>query len=193
MYYEKTYDIDDLLDDDWEKRVDLIEKISIENKLVPYIRFEVTAKKLVYKQRYIRKDNSLGKLEELVELLEYFEAINFVHGDINRKNIITCNNSYYLIDFEPSLKQIKHNQETLIFTMPYISLNDFKTNELSIQTDKIGFYFFALRKFGLVNNKDIVKLKNKILKDQQLVSESILKQSYKDILKTIKCINKNLT
>lgn len=183
MFYKKIYQIGNLLDKNWQERVSIIENLSKKFETIPSISFEIKRDKLIYRQKFIKKDESIGDFEELANMLESFEKINFIHGDINRKNIISSSGKFFLIDLEPSLKQMKKGCEALMFTMPYISQNDFQNRELSIESDKIGFYFFILRKLGKFSSKNIVELKNRVLNSESVIDESILKMSYGEILK----------
>jgi len=82
-------------------------------------------------------------------LLKFAEELDnissaIVHGDITKKNLILDSNKLYLIDWEPCLKQIRRGYSTLLYTEPYLSLNDIKNNILSYETDKIAFFFSCL-------------------------------------------------
>ena len=162
-FFTKSYKIENLLDGDWQERVRVIESFSNDITTIPKIRFDQKNNELTYIQEFIKNDNTKFDLEPIAETLDYFEKIDFVHGDINRKNILSHNCNGYIVDFEPSLKQIKNRRTTLLFTMPYVSPDDFQNSILTIQSDKVGFYFYLKGIKNKVDSKHIVMLKNKIL------------------------------
>jgi len=93
--------------------------------------------------------------------LDLLSEKKFVHGDINITNIIYDGNKLYLIDLEPSFKQIKFNKR---ITMSYAlskSLNDLKYKTISSETDKIGFFLACKNLLEIPflkgNMKDIIK------------------------------------
>ena len=90
--------------------------------------------------------------------MEYFEKIGFIHGDLNRKNIIYTNDGFKIIDFEPSIYQIKDKVPKLIITLPYILKTELKSKNITIASDKLSFYYFVLRTMGVFKAENIVKL-----------------------------------
>lgn len=153
MVFEKKYPVKCLLDKwtDTVKRIKLIEEFSQVLDFIPKTSFEFTEDILVYRQERIKHEKlralNLYKrrllIEQLAHNLNELEKTGFIHGDINKKNILLSDSKLYLIDLEPSLKQIKRGVDKLMFTPPYISLNDLRNGQLSVETDKIGFYFFT--------------------------------------------------
>jgi len=115
-----------------------------------------------YKQKYIHKvkKKSFEKEDffDLVDTLEYLSKIGFVHGDLNRRNIIYTKDGFKIIDFEPSLQQIKNSQPKYMITIPYISKLDLEDKEITIRTDKIAFFYFVLRVQGCLSSLNVVKL-----------------------------------
>lgn len=63
-------------------------------------------------------------------------------GDINRKNIIYSENKLWLIDIEPSLKQIKNGLKKWMVTSPYAAHEDLKNNNITEATDIYAFDYF---------------------------------------------------
>jgi serine/threonine protein kinase len=84
----------------------------------------------------------------LIETLEYLESIDFVHGDLNQKNIKYTSEGFRIIDFEPSLVQLKDGRTQFMATVPYISTTDLNSEKITKRTDKIGVYFFLLKMAG---------------------------------------------
>ncbi len=114
-----------------------------------------------YKQVFHRPQKHQANKAEillLADALEYLANIGFVHGDINRKNVIYTQEGFKIIDFEPDLFQCKGNRAQMMFTVPYVAKCDVERNAISTLTDKIGFIYFLLRISGKFSAKDIVML-----------------------------------
>ena len=89
-------------------------------------------------------DLSKDMLFTLSDSLNYLDEMGFVHGDLNRKNIVFTKSNLKVIDLEPSLYQIKNNKKCLMITLPYISKFDLKNRVITNRTDKLGFIYFIL-------------------------------------------------
>jgi len=154
-HFHKTYCLSDLLDpmEQIRLRVDQIQTLSAQFSLIPEVEFQWTDSSLIYRQAKVRRRDSRSislesrrtVVQQLAEDLDRLTETGFVHGDINRKNVICDGERFHLVDLEPSLRRIKHGRPTLMYTPPYISLNDLKQDQLSQETDKIGFYFLAMK------------------------------------------------
>ncbi len=141
-----------------------------------------------YKQTYYKSTKPMSlkqsDFNELILALEYLEKIGFIHGDLNRKNIIYTNTGFKLIDYEPSLLQKINNKDQFMVTRPYISKVDLNNNIITTRTDKISFFYFLLRINGSFKTSDIVKL-SKNLSHQKYLNMSeddFIKLSYREIL-----------
>ncbi len=89
-----------------------------------------------------------------------------------------------LIDYEPSLKQVKNNIKQFMVTQPYISKLDLQEDKITIRTDKLGFFYFILRVIDVFTPGDIVKL-SKTLDHKKFLKfdESFLEgYSYRELL-----------
>lgn len=114
---------------------------------------------LEYRQAYVlpEKPNSLDDKTPflaLVATLDYLQSIDFVHGDVNAKNLIYSSNRFHLIDFEPSFYRIKLGQRALMATRPYLARLDREQGIVSSRTDKLGFFYFVLRMRGKFDASD---------------------------------------
>jgi hypothetical protein len=78
-----------------------------------------------------------GKLDDLSSTL--------VHGDITRKNLVYDGKCFQLVDWEPALRQRRSGRATLMYTEPYLSERDRFDQRLSVETDKISFFFVCWR------------------------------------------------
>ena len=106
---------------------------------------------LVMKQKCLINKKKLKEIDpsEKIKLIKKFAqsldklyAEEFVHGDINRKNIIYSENNLFLIDFEPSLLQIKDQTKQWMSTRPYRHHDDIQNNNITAKSDFLGFACF---------------------------------------------------
>ena len=116
----------------------------------------------VYRQKYCKqlKKQFYTKhdFRGLIETLTYFQQIGFVHGDLNKKNIFWTKEGFKILDYEPSLYQLRNGREQFMITKPYFSKEEVKRGKISFLTDKIAFYYFILRINGGLSNRNLVEL-----------------------------------
>jgi serine/threonine protein kinase len=168
-----------------DKRVEQINSFEYSNypALIP-TQIEIKENSLEYSQKYYPKVSItlLQKKDffEIAKALEYFESVGFIHGDINRKNIIYTTDGFKIIDYEPSLEQIKDGFAQKMTTIPYIA----KSGIITTDTDKIGFFYFILRVMRRISSQKIAKLTKKFEHSLALgIEESqIYTMRYKDII-----------
>ena len=153
--FYKLYKKENLLDSakDLELRLNQIVKLSSSMEFIPEITYTFEEGLLIMKQDKLSMDNRLDKIEpfekkltlinQLAQSLDQMHAEGFVHGDVNRKNIIYSDDRLWLIDFEPSLLQIKNHAKQWMSTMPYIHHDDIKSNTITIKSDLLGFGCFV--------------------------------------------------
>ena len=150
----KIYKIFNLLDDlkDIEKRLSQIVKLSSSMDFIPQTNYFYEEDLLVMKQKCLINKKKLKEIDpsEKIKLIKKFAqsldklyAEEFVHGDINRKNIIYSENNLFLIDFEPSLLQIKDQTKQWMSTRPYRHHADIQNNNITAKSDFLGFACFA--------------------------------------------------
>jgi len=161
----KTYELKYLLDDE-DTIKDRISKINNfeykKYKALTPTTIEIVDDKLVYKQplyKIVKKQKfNIDDFFDLVISLNYLESMGFVHADLNKKNIIFTSEGFKIIDFEPSLYQIKNGVKQLMVTMPYVLKEELEAKEITITTDKLGFYYFLLRVTNRFSSRDVVAL-----------------------------------
>ena len=150
----KIYKKFNLLDDlkDIEKRLSQIVKLSSSMDFIPQTNYFYEEDLLVMKQKcLINKKESkeidsskkIKLIKKFAQSLDELYAEEFVHGDINRKNIIYSENKLFLIDFEPSLLQIKDQTKQWMSTRPYRHHADIQNNNITAKSDFLGFACFA--------------------------------------------------
>lgn len=157
LIIEKTYLLEDLIANpkNVEKRCLFIEALCEQFDFLPETHFEFKEDRIIYRQQRITKQNyehmpGEEKYRYLIDFakgLDELSRTGFVHGDIKAANVIFNKEKLWLVDLEPALRQRRKGRITLIYTPPYISLNDLRNDKLSQETDKIGFYFFVQRFF----------------------------------------------
>lgn len=147
--------------------------------------------KLIYTQKYYKKEKldyyTKADFLEVASALDYFESIRFIHGDINKKNIIHTKDGFKIIDYEPSLYQVRNGLKQHMATIPYIANIDRELNKISILTDKVGFSYFVLRLMGKINTFDVVKI-SKTYDHQKYIGieeKKLAQMSYSEILQVI--------
>jgi serine/threonine protein kinase len=129
-------------------------------------------------------DLSKDMLFTLSDSLNYLDEMGFVHGDLNRKNIVFTKSNLKVIDLEPSLYQIKNNKKCLMITLPYISKFDLKNGVISNRTDKLGFIYFILRVNHFLSSKDVVDLSQDLEHSRilQLTENELDEMDYYDLV-----------
>jgi len=119
----KKYQKDTLLSSDKiiSKRVELINSFDYNNfSSLCETKIEYKNGIYIYKQKYFKVQKHIVDIENLYKLadsLEYLNSIGFIHGDLNRKNIIYSKDGYKIIDYEPDLYQTKDNIKQTISTV----------------------------------------------------------------------------
>jgi serine/threonine protein kinase len=145
-----------------QKRIDMINTFDYDRyKSIPKTSISLENETYIYRQEYLKAKKhilDISFLYKLAEALDYLQNIGFIHGDLNRKNILYTDDGYKIIDFEPDLYQIKNGLKQTMITIPYLSNNDKKEDKITHLTDKIAFCYFILRISEKFDNKDIVKL-----------------------------------
>jgi serine/threonine protein kinase len=189
----KTYQKKDLLASDTKKRIEQINSFEYSSyKALTQTTITETQDGYLYTQPYFKKvqKTHFNKSEffDLAYALEYLQSIGFIHGDINSKNVIYTDDGFKIIDFEPSLVQIKNGVKQLMITMPYAFKNTLKDEIFNSSLDKLGFFYFLLRVNKLFDSKRVVELRHslehsKILKEYDI--EDISTFSFRDIVDKI--------
>ncbi|MDZ7795206.1 MAG: hypothetical protein U5P10_16410 [Spirochaetia bacterium] len=148
--------------DDYFSRLKIIKQISMVFDLLTPTSFTVDGVTVFYYQEYIIKKRLPSDTKAIYHLLltfaKEYDVVSehgFVHGDINKKNVLYDGEKLLLCDLEPSLRQIRNNRTMLMYTPPYVSKNDFLSGVLSSDTDKIGFYFLCYKLLGFKTEFDV--------------------------------------
>lgn len=176
-------------------RIDKIEMFSNMCGSVPTIYFLSNDTGTIYNQfkikniqkpSYSYSSKSIDAMRILAMDLQRMEDYGIAHGDINSKNIICSYGKYFIIDFEPSLKQLINGEITLMTTIPYIAFDDIDADEITTKSDKIGFYYFVKKSIGKFSTDDFSKVFNLRMKNRintLPVNESDINEySFQDIL-----------
>jgi len=158
----KVYKKENLLDDpnNIKTRLSQIVKLSSAMQFMPETNYSYEADLLVIKQKRLAKDDDLKEIkhwerlpivEQFAQSLDKLHSTGFIHGDINRKNILYSADRLCLIDLEPSLLQVKDKVKQWMSTRPYRHYKDIKNNTITVKSDLLGFGCF-LNWFLLMDN-----------------------------------------
>ena len=150
----KIYKKFNLLDDlnDIEKRLSQIVKLSYSMDFIPQTNYFYEEDLLIMKQKSLVKKKKLKEIDQSKKMhliknfsqsLDRLYRERFVHGDINRKNIIYYKNNLFLVDFEPSLLQLKDQTKQWMSTRPYRHHEDIQNNNITAKSDFLGFACFT--------------------------------------------------
>jgi len=93
--------------------------------------------------KQINPTKRLSLVEQFAQSLDEVYEEGFIHGDINRKNIIYSDDRLCLIDFEPSLLQVKDRVKQWMSTRPYRHHEDIQNNNITVKSDFLGFGCFV--------------------------------------------------
>ena len=157
----KIYKKVNLLDDqkDIKIRLSQIVKLSHSMKFIPETNYSYEEDLLVMTQKRLINDKKLKEIEaskKLVLIENFSQSLDrlyeegFIHGDINQKNIIYSEDKLCLIDFEPSLLQLKDQVKQWMSTRPYRHHEDIQNNNITVKSDFLGFSCFI--KWFLLNS-----------------------------------------
>lgn len=149
----KIYKTNILKDDSNQilKRISIINSFVNYNLSIPLTVVTIENDEIVVKQDYLKKAGKLNDIPaikreklllDLEATIDTLHSIGFVHEDINRKNIIYAENKLWLIDIEPSLKQIKNGLKKWMVTRPYAAPEDLKNKNITEATDIYAFGCF---------------------------------------------------
>ena len=145
----KTWERSALLDEDSSivQRISTLEKLS--NPIVPELSFELTSAQLKLKRKWVVCSQSIiprtawtNAFQALLEL----HKIDIVHWDVRPSNLIWDGEQIWLIDWEPSLQQIRNERSQLICSPDWMAPSDLG-NTPSQLSDIIGLvssYFHQL-------------------------------------------------
>ena len=148
-WIEKYYDWNSLLSTHFEqkRRWQLIENLSVSIPAFPETTLSTDATEVQVRQRRIRgtKLDAVAMtvrshlLAGLAADLDVMSDTGFVHGDINRKNLLFDGERLRLVDLEPDLFQTRNGRRALMVTMPYVAVSDLRSGMVTAATDKLGF------------------------------------------------------
>ena len=152
--FYKIYKKDNLLDDpnSIKARLNQIVKLTATMKFMPKTSYLYKKDLLKMDQRQLIKQKDLKEInlakrlplvEKFAQSLDEVYEDGFIHGDINRKNIIYSDDRLCLIDFEPSLLQVKDRVKQWMSTRPYRYSEDINNNNITIKSDFLGFGCFV--------------------------------------------------
>ena len=143
-----------------KERLELIEYLSKISPAFPRIEFEYTHSEIIQYSEYIKQAPWPGDHQSLSALWGDFETevakahtLNYVHGDILKKNILFDGNRLKLIDHEFCLER----NNILRATFPWIHETDLIESRLSRRTDDLCLRVTKSRLFDYSSYKKLRK------------------------------------
>jgi|TARA_Y100000294_G_scaffold127944_1_gene119556 serine/threonine protein kinase len=151
--FYKIYKKDNLLDNpnSIKARLNQIVKLTDSMEFMPKTNYLYEEDLLKINQQQLNKQKDLKQInpikrlslvEQFTQSLDRMYEEGFIHGDINRKNIIYSDDRLCLIDFEPSLLQVKDRVKQWMSTRPYRYYEDIQNNNITVKSDFLGFGCF---------------------------------------------------
>lgn len=146
--FSKTYKKEDLLCP-WDGVLDRIKRIEkFSSKFPVETRFTIVRDTITrestkspgfpanYGELNYRQKSSMAKS------LDSAYSLGLVHGDINKKNVIFTSNICHILDWEPSLFQIRRGRPSWMVTNPWVDKTDLMNRKIGPNTDFLGFWNF---------------------------------------------------
>ena len=95
--------------------------------------------------RHVARSLTAVQLNQLCLQLESACAAGLVHGDVHRKNILVDRNGAVadLIDWEPSLRQLRHGRAIWASTPGWQDPEDIARRTVTLRTDLLGVWRLA--------------------------------------------------
>jgi serine/threonine protein kinase len=191
----KQYHLADLLDtyENIITRCTLIEQVSQSVDFIPKTHITIKDDILLYEQEFIQKkssrlisiDKKYQLLNEFASNLDSLQSFNFVHGDINSSNVLYDGKKLNLIDLEPSFRQRKFGKKIVTSAVPLRSLYDIKNKNISVETDKIGYYLYGIRfvdkAIQFPNKRELSKQRKQGMEFLPIQEQLFLQLSFKNI------------
>ncbi len=104
----RSWLIHHLLDSNFHERVANIEALTRTVCWAPKTTFKTQHNHLVQVQEFVPHGSERPQRQHIVSLANKLDAeLNFVHGDLCRKNMIFDGQQLWVIDWEPSLYQFR--------------------------------------------------------------------------------------
>ena len=139
-------------DEEIRQRTKLVNHLSEQFSSIPETNFCTDGEFVRISQRRIDKrpwpkPNDSETKEAFLRLADELDRISprIVHGDLSKKNLLFDGKSFCIIDWEPCLRQKRKGRVTLLYTEPYLALEDRRNDRLSQTTDKLTYLFSAYR------------------------------------------------
>ena len=128
-FYKKIYNIEIFkgLEDLVVERIEFVNKYSKEIDSLAKTVISRNDNQYHYQQIFIEnkefhelpKNEITNHLKNLSQDLDRMSELGFIHGDLNKKNILFNGQKFVVIDLEPCLEQMINGKKKLMFTIPY--------------------------------------------------------------------------
>ena len=150
----KKYLRSDLRERDSEisSRTDIISRLSKEFSCIPETEYFFEKDFIICHQHLVQKQTwpQKGQRETLCSFINLANELDqisskIVHGDLSKKNILYDGSAFKIIDWEPCLWQKRKGRVTLMYTEPYLSIEDRRNGTLTQTTAKLSYLFSTFR------------------------------------------------
>jgi hypothetical protein len=156
--YRKHYPWESLCDDarDIRARCERIERITRTIEAIPAVHFQITDTAVEYAQELVSRcpwrgidgTRRAAAVHDLAETCARLSADGFVHGDISPLNVVFDGRRLRLVDFEPSLRQVRFGKRVTMSSVPRLWTASARTGRPTTDSDRIGFYLTAVELMG---------------------------------------------
>ena len=164
--WTRSWLIHHLLDSNFNNRVANIEDLTRTVCWTPKTTFDADQNHLIQSQEFIPHCSERPQRQHILNLANQLDAeLNFVHGDLCRKNMVFDGHQLWVIDWEPSLYQFHKGAKQFLVTEPYWASDDRSEECVSAKTDKLAFFFTA---FKIVHQRDPLVYLREWIKVRQL-------------------------
>lgn len=170
FFFNKKIHFEELQLEEISSRITLIRKVIGSSKYFISTTFQLCTDvciRTTRKTKFIKDSLSVNDRTKLLlrlsNELALFSKNNFIHGDLNQKNIKLTKDGYVVLDFEPLLSIIKNGKKRHMCTFPYICEQDLDDDTITSRTDKLSFDIFCKKKMDhIFTEKLSIEYVNKI-------------------------------
>lgn len=146
-WFVKMYRYSTEFPDSASDRLDKWSRLSAQLPSLPFFQWRGTGREIISRQRLVTqtaiRSGMAACLLQLASDLDVVHQAGLVHGDVNRKNILSTSGGFRIVDIEPVLAIRAVGGTVLRTTLPFLAKQDRISGELSKWSDLLGFGCFA--------------------------------------------------
>jgi len=146
----KSWHIKNLLDENWVDRISTQQKLHKISPVFPRIEYRFNNYTGILTQTIPLIDASKQPIDgsfikQLHDAVSIMHDMNFIHGDLLTKNLKFSDSGLRILDYTPSLAELKSGIKTFNSTYPWIDIDDYLDNEITKRTDLLCLKATTLR------------------------------------------------